>query len=104
MRFESAIASLAREAADAKAALQILSIELQCLGFADPEAGSDAVLQAIRISFREARAQLEYLLPGGTPTNLENGELLAALTNHIKGLMAELKEKTALVEQHNQME
>ena len=104
MRFEGAIASLAREAADAKAALQILSIELQGLGFADPEAGSDVVLQAIRTSFREARAQLEYLLPSGTPTNLENGELLATLTNHIKGLMAELKENTALVEQHNQME
>ncbi|OCL09613.1 hypothetical protein AOQ84DRAFT_220598, partial [Glonium stellatum] len=104
VRFEDAIASLAREAADAKAALQILSIELQGLGFADPEAGCDVILQSIRTSFREARAQLEYLLPGDTPTNLENSALLAALTAHIKGLMAELKDKTGLVEQHNQME
>lgn len=101
--FENAIIALERELAEIRPTLKNLSIELKGLGFGGQEAASNVIVQSIRCSFREARARLELLIPGGAE-NIENSALLNALTDHIQGLLAELKEKTELAEQHNQME
>ncbi|KAF2501575.1 hypothetical protein BU16DRAFT_522525 [Lophium mytilinum] len=102
--FEEALGNLRRELADTRSKLEIFNLELQGLGFANDHEASDIILESIRTSFREARLQLEVLLPGQTPADLQNGALLQALTDHIYGLMGELKVKTELAENHNQIE
>lgn len=102
--FEKAIATLTREASDARAALQIMLIELQSLGFAPADASAETVLSSIRSAFYQARTELEELLPGETPGNIENGALLNLLLQHVRGLLQNVHVQTETLESHEKME
>lgn len=102
--FEKAIAILTREASDAKAALKILSIELQSLGFTAPDANAEAVLSSIRSVFYQARTELEELLPGATPGNVDNAALLNLLIEHIRTLIDNVRDQAEALGRHESME
>ncbi|KAF2814932.1 uncharacterized protein BDZ99DRAFT_549194 [Mytilinidion resinicola] len=102
--FEEALGNARRELSEIRSALDMFTMQLQGLGFADDHAAVDVILQTIRTSFREARVELEVLLPGSAPPDLKNGALLNALTSQIYGLMKELNDKTVLADNHNRME
>lgn len=93
--FETAIKYWTREAADAKAALQILTIELQSLGFGDSRTSNEIVLTTIRDSFRLVRERLESALPGKVSDNLSNNDLIELVILNLETLA----EKAAIQEQ-----
>lgn len=101
--FENAIVKLTREASDARAALQILVVELQSLGFAPPEAGTEAILSSVRGAFQHARLEVELLLPGAELNQLENGPFLAALVEELRATLIELDEKTTTVTEQQEL-
>ncbi len=103
-RFEQIVAVLTREASDARATLQILSLELQGLGFTEPDEGTEAVLSSIRTAFHQARLELEELLPGETLNRYNNKALLNLLVEKIRFLVNSVQEMTALIARHDQME
>ncbi|KAJ9643984.1 hypothetical protein H2199_003850 [Coniosporium tulheliwenetii] len=82
--FENAIVKLTREASDARAALQILVVELQSLGFAPPEGGNRGY-PFIKIN------------------QLENGPFLAALVEELRATLTELDEKTTTVTKQQEL-
>lgn len=103
-RFEDAIMALSTEANDAKAALQILTIEMQSLGFAGEDATNEYVLQSIRESFATVRERLEEILPESMPDSASNSEILEILianvqefAERLRGQDRELMEKSTLV-------
>jgi len=102
--FEQAIATLTREAADAKATLKIISIELQSLGFADENASNDQILSSIRNAFRQARIELEELLPHELPNYYRNPAFLNLLIENIRRLLNKVTEQTTLIQRHREME
>lgn len=81
--FEEAVKFWTREASDAKAALQILTIELQSLGFGD---STEVVLTSIRDSFALVRERIESALPGQVPSNLSNQEVIELVAEHLESL------------------
>ncbi|GAB7355388.1 hypothetical protein MBLNU459_g5909t1 [Dothideomycetes sp. NU459] len=93
--FEAAIKYWTREASDAKAALQILTIELQSLGFGTSETSTEVVLTTIRDSFRLIRERLEAALPGEVPADISNNDLVELVILNLESLA----EKTAVQEQ-----
>lgn len=84
--FEEAIKFWTREASDSKAALQILTIELQSLGFGDATVNPDAILASIRESFSNIRIRLEAALPGQVPGDVSNADLIELLAEHLESL------------------
>ncbi|KAF4540877.1 hypothetical protein BFW01_g5536 [Lasiodiplodia theobromae] len=102
-QFENAIAELSKEASEAKAALQILSIELQTLGFTEPEANAYDVLTSLRSAFQHVRNEVEAICPGDPATELENGSLIYSLVEKLRGLRAEVNEKVDEARQQSEM-
>ncbi|KAF2452363.1 hypothetical protein BDY21DRAFT_359524 [Lineolata rhizophorae] len=84
--FEDTVFALTREAADARAALRVLSVELDNLGFAKPGENTTAILPAIRAAFHNAREELEHLLPGGSPDELTNVQVMNTMLGHIRSI------------------
>ncbi|KAK5163117.1 uncharacterized protein LTR77_010901 [Saxophila tyrrhenica] len=82
-RFHEAILQFQKEAERAKGDLQILSIEVQSLGFAEDESALD-VLSSIRESFDNVREFLEEELPGTVPENASNEDLVEILIANVK--------------------
>jgi hypothetical protein len=91
-RFEEVVKTLTKQAADAKAALQIVEIELRNLGFTKGSSSPEEILGAIRTAFRQARQELGELLPatddGLGMDDATNGGFLPYLIQHIRGLVA----------------
>lgn len=92
-QFEEAIAELSKEASEAKAALQILSIELQTLGFTESDANAYDVLTSLRSAFQHIRNEVEAICPGESVTDLENGPLVYSLVEKIRDARSEMHEK-----------
>lgn len=86
--FEKAIKHWAREASDAKAALEVLTIELQTLGFGGSEVTTEVILKSIRDSFTSVRDTLQAALPEDVPEDVTNGELVELVTDRLR-LLAE---------------
>ena len=82
--FEDAIMSLSTEANDAKAALRVLTIELQGLGFGDGEPDSKVILHSIREAFGRVRDQLDISLPDTIPEESSNQDILEILIANVK--------------------
>lgn len=102
-QFENAIAELSKEASEAKAALQILSIELQTLGFTEPEANAYDVLTSLRSAFQHVRNEVEAICPGDASTQLENGGLIYSLVEKLRSLRAEIDEKMHDAQKQSEM-
>ena len=73
-------------AEDAEVALQSLENEVQALGFAQDHAGSSGAVTAIANHFRQARLELERLVPGETVSGFENAKLLPEMLEKLKQL------------------
>ncbi|KAB8336901.1 hypothetical protein FH972_021208 [Carpinus fangiana] len=101
---EKAVERLTREAAEAKSALEKVRGELQHLGFARSHTEPEDILGSLRQSFRTARLELEYVLPGETAGGFEDGRLLLALIGHIRGLGKRFQDAEAGRNQHQQSE
>ncbi|KAL9093130.1 MAG: hypothetical protein Q9159_000489 [Coniocarpon cinnabarinum] len=86
------LADAQRQASDARAALHLLHGELLALGFNDGTATSEQLVQSIKDAFRHVRLDLEYLLPGETPGGFENVLLLPAMLDHVRKLVARVRE------------
>lgn len=84
--FEEAIRYWTREASDAKAALQILTIELQSLGFGGLETSTESVLTTIRDSFRLTRERFEAALPGKVSENMSNNDIIELIILNLESL------------------
>ncbi|KAL0255052.1 hypothetical protein SLS55_009579 [Diplodia seriata] len=102
-QFENAIAELSKEASEAKAALQILSIELQTLGFTEPEANAYDVLTSLRSAFQHVRNEVEAICPGDPVTQLGNGGMIYSLIEKLRGLRDEVNEKVGEARQQSEM-
>ncbi|EKG21134.1 hypothetical protein MPH_01553 [Macrophomina phaseolina MS6] len=102
-QFENAIAELSKEASEAKAALQILSIELQTLGFTEPEANAYDVLTSLRSAFQHVRNEVEAICPGDSSTQLENGALIYSLVEKLRSLREEINEKMQDAKKQSEM-
>ncbi|KAF2202518.1 hypothetical protein GQ43DRAFT_455058 [Delitschia confertaspora ATCC 74209] len=103
-RFQGQIKRLGQEIADAHSALRILSVELQNLYFVEEGATTEQILTALRHTFQDAREELDSLLGPGSAVDLTNQQFVVKLLDHIRGLLAEIKEKTTIAEQHNKIE
>lgn len=93
--FEEAVKFWTREAADAKATIQILTIELQSLGFGDSTTNTEVVLNSIRESFLHVRERLETCLPGQSRADLSNRELLDVVADHLESLATRVASQDA---------
>jgi hypothetical protein len=96
--FEEVVKTLTNQVVDAKAALQIVEIELRSLGFTEGDCSSGEILRAIRTAFRQSRLELGELLP--CPDDVlnglndqTNGVFLTYLLQQIRRLVAELTER-----------
>ena len=91
-RLSDAILALEREANDAKAKHRILSYQIHALGFTGDDAAAEAgdedatklILKSIRDSFEDIRGFLDAELPGSTPDNASNQDLLHILRANVK--------------------
>ena len=98
-RFGDAVVALQKEADLAKSRLQVLTIELEALGFAEADddtastdySNSSLVIQSIRESFDVVRDFLESELPGTIPDDAENQDLLEILIANLKEFAERLR-------------
>lgn len=102
--FQNAILALKKEADDAKAHLQILTIELESLGFGDQDASPTVILASIRNSFAAVRDFLEIELPGTLSQDASNEAIAEILVSNVREFAErlrtadkELREKTTLI-------
>lgn len=91
--FEEAILALSREANDAKAALQILTIELQSLGFAEGGASTETILRSIRQSFQRVREGVESAIPGEVDSDATNEDLIDALARRLEEYASRVRDQ-----------
>jgi DNA repair exonuclease SbcCD ATPase subunit len=103
-KFEKAIFKLSQEAADAKAALQNLDIELQSLGFAGQDDPGLVICSAIRQAFEQARYEAEELLPDQAPNTMEGAEFLKLLIDNIRGLLQQIDQDVNKINKLEEME
>ncbi|KAK5013715.1 hypothetical protein LTR39_003515, partial [Cryomyces antarcticus] len=98
--FEQAIMRLEREAGDAKAAYEILRIELESLGF--PGIDSTTILHSIRESFRQIRLRVTNLLPNQVSQVTNNSQLLTLVVDNVETLLGSTHEqqKTMVKREH----
>jgi chromosome segregation ATPase len=81
---------------DAEAALDALRSEVSDLGFEGETAGD--VLQNLKILFRDARLELEYLAPGENSEGFENDKLLHMLLQRAKRLQQDIEHRDELLD------
>jgi chromosome segregation ATPase len=103
-KFEQAIFKLTKEAADARAALQNVDIELQSLGFTSPDEPGLVVCAAIRQAFHQTHFEAEELIPDQSPANYEGGEFLKLLMDNIRGLLQQVDNDLQTIRKHEEME
>jgi chromosome segregation ATPase len=103
-KFEKAVVKLTQEAADARAALQNVNIELQSLGFSGQDEPGLVICSAIRQAFEQARIEAEELLPEQAPNTYEGEEFLKLLIDNIRGLLQQVNEDMDKIHQLEEME
>ncbi|KAF2771027.1 hypothetical protein EJ03DRAFT_325826 [Teratosphaeria nubilosa] len=91
--YRSAIAVFSQEVNEAKAALEILRIELNGLGFgvADGQDGYLVILQSIRESFAQIRDFLDDELPETVPDNATSSDLVEILVSNCRDVIQQLR-------------
>ncbi|KAK0853385.1 hypothetical protein LTR03_002946 [Friedmanniomyces endolithicus] len=102
--FKDAIQVFSREAADARAELQVLKIELEALGFGGDDVSSKVILEHIRESFASVRESIETLLPDTLPEDATSQDIIEILIANVKEFADRLRiqdketyEKNALI-------
>ncbi|KAG9632688.1 hypothetical protein KCU64_g16136, partial [Aureobasidium melanogenum] len=85
----------------AKSTLQILTIELQSLGF--PGENPDAILASIRESFVSVRERLESAVPGVTPSNISDADLVELVIQHLESLASKVTEQEVFISDNDQL-
>ncbi|CAD0100617.1 unnamed protein product [Aureobasidium mustum] len=93
--FKEAIQYWTDEASNAKSTLQILTIELQSLGF--PGENSDAILASIRESFASVRERLESAVPGVIPSSISDADLVELVIQHLETLASKVTEQEVFI-------
>ena len=101
---KAAISRFTHEAYDAKAALELVRVDLQSLGLGNKDASMEELVSAIRAAFRKARLDLEYLLPGETAVGFENNVLLQTMIEHVRSLLQQVEECGKIADRHQQSE
>ncbi|KAH9822911.1 biological adhesion [Teratosphaeria destructans] len=93
--YRSAIAVFSQEVNEAKAALEILRIELNGLGFgvADGQDGYLVILQSIRESFARIRDFMDDELPETVPDNATSSDLVEILVGNCRDVIQQLRAK-----------
>ena len=102
--FEKALTNLSRKLSDAQSTLQIISIELQTLGFAHENASPEAIMSAIRNAFQQARHEMHEFLPGQVSLDASNGDFLRVLVSEIRRLTEEIRDLSSQSEQSKELE
>ncbi|PNS14222.1 hypothetical protein CAC42_6735 [Sphaceloma murrayae] len=82
-QYEASINRLYREASEAKSALEILTVELQAMGFGGPDADSQGVIESVRSSFNQVRYRLRDILPLQTSEDVLEHALLKQITDYL---------------------
>ncbi|TKA82978.1 hypothetical protein B0A55_01555 [Friedmanniomyces simplex] len=102
--FKDAIQVFSREAADARAELQVLKIELEALGFGGDDVSSKVILEHIRESFASVRESIETILLDTLPEEATSQDIIEILIANVKEFADRLRaqdqdlhEKNALV-------
>lgn len=101
LHYEEIVKQLNREIADLKSALQILTVELNGLGFGTSD-NVVSIMTSIRTIFRDVRVNLEELLPEDT-SDLSDAELLSFVVVRIRSLLATVDENAALIQRQNEL-
>jgi hypothetical protein len=99
--FKEAIQYWTEEASTAKSTLQILTIELQSLGF--PGEDSQAILSSIRDSFTLVRERLESAVPGLVPSNISDADLVELVIQHLETLASKVTEQEIFIADNDQL-
>ncbi|CAD0115532.1 unnamed protein product [Aureobasidium uvarum] len=99
--FKEAIQYWTDEASNAKSTLQILTIELQSLGF--PGENSDAILGSIRETFASVRERLESAVPGAVPGSISDADLVELVIQHLEVLATKVTEQEIFITDNDQL-
>jgi predicted nucleic acid-binding Zn-ribbon protein len=99
--YKEAIQYWTEEASNAKSTLQILTIELQSLGF--PGENSEAIIASIRESFASVRERLELAVPGITPSNISDADLVELVIQHLETLASKVTEQEVFIADNDQL-
>jgi chromosome segregation ATPase len=99
--YKEAIQYWTDEASNAKSTLQILTIELQSLGF--PGENSEAIIASIRESFASVRERLESALPGVVPSNISDADLVELVIQHLETLASKVTVQEVFIAENDQL-
>lgn len=94
-KLENTIAELNARAGDAEVALRILSMEIQTLGFTEPDANAYDALTSIRSTLQHVRNEIESVTPGDPATQLHNGDMLYSVVEKLRQLKSDIDARTA---------
>lgn len=84
-------------------AFSALRSEIIGLGFTSCS-GPEEVLETIASQFRQARLDLEYLMPGEAVEGFENGKLLEMLVTRVRHLVERVKRSDESIDQYHEQE
>jgi chromosome segregation ATPase len=99
--YKEAIQYWTDEASNAKSTLQILTIELQSLGF--PGENSEAIIASIRESFASVRERLESALPGVIPSNVSDADVVELVIQHLETLASKVTVQEVFIAENDQL-
>ncbi|KAF2836934.1 hypothetical protein M501DRAFT_914529, partial [Patellaria atrata CBS 101060] len=102
--YEAALLTAKTVNARLETSLQMLTIELHSLGFAQEGDVITIITSSLREAFRQFRVDLENLLPGRTSPEVTDRDLLHATVVHIKDLLEDIREKTEILRQCKEVE
>ncbi|ORY04677.1 hypothetical protein BCR34DRAFT_572521 [Clohesyomyces aquaticus] len=102
-RYKEEIASLTTQVANVQHMFRELTVDLQNLSILVPGATVAEIISSLRDICNDARESLEEIFPNST-LGLTNGEVLRKVVEHIRGLMAELRDRIAVAENHSRNE
>ncbi|KAF2103153.1 hypothetical protein NA57DRAFT_52683 [Rhizodiscina lignyota] len=103
-RFEEVTTHLNHDLAAARAELQILTTELQTLGFSGLNSGTENVLTNLRAAFHDARYQLNHMLPEAEGHKFENAQFLKLLVDNIHSLRLKVEDQKEMIRKADETE
>ncbi|KAJ9627040.1 hypothetical protein H2203_003500 [Taxawa tesnikishii (nom. ined.)] len=101
--FENAIKYWTKEASEAKATLQILTIELRNLGFGGPEANTEVIVQSIRQAFRAVREKLAEAFPSDVSSDVTVPELIDMVAEQLPLLSQRVRDHEQTIIENEQL-